>query len=426
MSSGQSSSSSPLTIQGSFLLLICKALWPFLSPLRLTEQNWLTNALTTLPPSFPPFTNRYRPCYPLITLSPLLFILFWLPLGECKGKLVVVDGRNCADVDGQIVQLWAVEKYPHIYFVNTVSGWFRWIPSGCDSLLLEDQRRQVLLFDETKQVHANLASMYEQSLRSESCSASPAYPSKEPGWSDKTAMKWLKDVSPELSTLRDEDSLGRSAIHVASLKGSSELVSFLLWRLDNIDARDAHSKTPLHFACEYGRSSVVRVLVRHILSSKEGDDRGGEEALLDARSDRLITPTMCASLNGHLTALSILLEPDIARHIDIWRKDVDGRNALHHAAMNGHSGCAELLLRFAGDASYASEVDKTGRTAVQMASRVHLQTRRRIEEEVERLRTTNPTKKRRAEIWLTFAAFACIAIGLVSGFIAMSYMGDES
>lgn len=269
------------------------------------------------------------------------------------------------------------------------------------------------MLQETMQMHSNLASMSDHHP-SESNNFNPNSTKKEE-WNDETALGRLKEICSELSSLRCEDSLGRSALHYASWKCSVELVTFLLARLHNADARDAHAKTPLHYACETGRVSNIRALIHHHRRTK------GHDTWLDARDDRQMTPMMSAASNGHLAALSVFFETEMVHHIDAWRKDIDGRNALHHAAMNGHTSCAEFLIRTVGDASYASELDKDGRTAVKLASR-QASTKKRIESEIDAL--TGATKSTN-EVWLTVVAFAFIALGMISGFIVTLFMGEE-
>lgn len=60
-----------------------------------------------------------------------------------------------------------------------------------------------------------------------------------------------------------KDDFGLTALHGAAKKGHCEVVTLLLQRFAqvNVQASSLHDETPLHYACKYGRTPVVRLLL---------------------------------------------------------------------------------------------------------------------------------------------------------------------
>lgn len=58
------------------------------------------------------------------------------------------------------------------------------------------------------------------------------------------------------------DSLGRTLLHLAALKGYHSLLSILVKNGARIDDKDLYGLTPLHFACVGGNSSAIKLLLQ--------------------------------------------------------------------------------------------------------------------------------------------------------------------
>lgn len=58
------------------------------------------------------------------------------------------------------------------------------------------------------------------------------------------------------------DNLGRTLVHLASLKGYQSLLSILIKNGARVNDRDLYGFTPLHFACVGGDASVIRLLLQ--------------------------------------------------------------------------------------------------------------------------------------------------------------------
>ena len=51
-------------------------------------------------------------------------------------------------------------------------------------------------------------------------------------------------------------------MHIAAKFGFESLVEFFINKDANFDARDKLLKTPLHYACEFGRTKIVNMLLK--------------------------------------------------------------------------------------------------------------------------------------------------------------------
>ena len=66
------------------------------------------------------------------------------------------------------------------------------------------------------------------------------------------------------SSLHDVTNDGRTALHIASKKGHTDIVSWLLQQDNiNVDAADYREMTPLHTAAGCSHYHVVDLLLRH-------------------------------------------------------------------------------------------------------------------------------------------------------------------
>jgi hypothetical protein len=107
----------------------------------------------------------------------------------------------------------------------------------------------------------------------------------------------------------------------------NELIDFILAGLD-VRLKDDHGRTPLHIACLRGFSNLAKLLV------SKGSD-------VNAKDDRDETPLMYASLFGKWEVAKILLE----NRAEVNEVDARGWTALMEAAQEGHQKVVELLLK---------------------------------------------------------------------------------
>jgi len=129
----------------------------------------------------------------------------------------------------------------------------------------------------------------------------------------------------------ENDSLGRSALHVASSQGQIEIVHELL-QCGNIDInlKDYDGWTALHSASSNGQAEVVAMLLE-------------KYQYIDVNAkDRLDwTALHVSASNGHANVVSILLNSE---DIIINAKDELGGTALHEAAAQGNTTIVIQIL----------------------------------------------------------------------------------
>uniref|UniRef100_A0A8U7NVW5 Ankyrin repeat domain 52 n=1 Tax=Corvus moneduloides TaxID=1196302 RepID=A0A8U7NVW5_CORMO len=139
-----------------------------------------------------------------------------------------------------------------------------------------------------------------------------------------------------------------SPLHLAAYNGHCEALKALAETLVNLDVRDHRGRTALYLATERGSTECVQVLTSH-----------GASALLKERK-RKWTPLHAAAANGNTDSLHLLI--DSGERADITDvMDIHGQTPLMLAIMNGHVDCVHLLLE---KGSTADAADKRGRTAL--------------------------------------------------------------
>uniref|UniRef100_A0A8C3JR70 Ankyrin repeat domain 52 n=1 Tax=Calidris pygmaea TaxID=425635 RepID=A0A8C3JR70_9CHAR len=140
-----------------------------------------------------------------------------------------------------------------------------------------------------------------------------------------------------------ESTIPVSPLHLAAYNGHCEALKTLAETLVNLDVRDHKGRTALYLATERGSTECVEVLTSH-----------GASALVKERK-RKWTPLHAAAANGNTDSLHLLIDsgdPGASRPC---------RTPLMLAIMNGHVDCVHLLLE---KGSTADAADKRGRTAL--------------------------------------------------------------
>ncbi|NXF13649.1 ANR52 phosphatase, partial [Smithornis capensis] len=145
-----------------------------------------------------------------------------------------------------------------------------------------------------------------------------------------------------------ESTIPVSPLHLAAYNGHCEALKTLAETLVNLDVRDHKGRTALYLATERGSTECVEVLTSH-----------GASALVKERK-RKWTPLHAAAANGNTDSLHLLI--DSGERADITDvMDIHGQTPLMLAIMNGHVDCVHLLLE---KGSTADAADKRGRTAL--------------------------------------------------------------
>jgi len=143
----------------------------------------------------------------------------------------------------------------------------------------------------------------------------------------------------------------RTALHVACLRGHSELVKWLLARQADVSAREQTGATPLYVSAERGHADVVKLLL-----DKEADVNA-------RRTDIGTTPLYIAAHNGHAGIVKLLLDNEA--DVNARRTDI-GATPLYIAAQNGHVDIVKLLLD--NEADVKLSLTDTGATPLYVAA----------------------------------------------------------
>ena len=99
-------------------------------------------------------------------------------------------------------------------------------------------------------------------IGSNGSSGSSSYYNQMAQFSDEALIvKVIKSLNTT-SNLSMCDNLGRTLLHLASLKGYQTLVATLLKNGARVDDKDSFGYTPLHFACINGDSKIIQLLLR--------------------------------------------------------------------------------------------------------------------------------------------------------------------
>ncbi|KAM9509581.1 ankycorbin isoform 1-T2 [Guaruba guarouba] len=144
-----------------------------------------------------------------------------------------------------------------------------------------------------------------------------------------------------------QDSEGKTAFHLAAMKGHAECLRIMVTHGADVTAQDGAGHSALHLAAKNSHPDCIKRLLQSKCPA-DSTDNSGKTALHYAAS--------C----GCLQAVQLLCEQKCPINV----KDLDGNIPLLLAVQNGHTEVCKHLLDHGADINTR---DKNGRTALMMA-----------------------------------------------------------
>lgn len=117
-------------------------------------------------------------------------------------------------------------------------------------------------------------------------------------------------------------------LHCACINPNGEVLEKLLEVCPEYNFPDDTLRKPVHYAAACEGPGPLKVLLEKGIDTREADQLG-------------ITPLMIASLYGRTQNVKLLLEKEERSNINA--KNKESMQAIHLAAMNGHTDCIKLL-----------------------------------------------------------------------------------
>lgn len=138
--------------------------------------------------------------------------------------------------------------------------------------------------------------------------------------------------------LDQQDSAGRSAMHIAARYDSHRVVRVLAQLDGDVEICDKYGKQPIHYAAEMGNDTVLQTLFRL-------------GACLNDQTHNGRTCVALAAQNGRVSTIKLLFE--LGADIDEPGTAFAGRRPLHFAAGAGEIACIKTLLRLGADVNHS-------------------------------------------------------------------------
>ncbi|XP_059077794.1 probable E3 ubiquitin-protein ligase XBOS32 isoform X3 [Cryptomeria japonica] len=187
---------------------------------------------------------------------------------------------------------------------------------------------------------------------------------------DLQEAKALLECNPRLAKY-STFGVRNSPLHYSAAQGHNEIVSLLLESGVEVNIRNYCGQTALMQACRYGHWEVVQTLVLYKANVNRADYLNGRTALHFAavnghsRCVRLlfadVVPSLPSFWHNIRTAASqegSLVDFDPSPCSRIVNRPADGGiTALHMAALNGHAECVQLLLDLGANESFLTVQD---------------------------------------------------------------------
>jgi ankyrin repeat protein len=186
--------------------------------------------------------------------------------------------------------------------------------------------------------------------------------------------EYVREVlSKQLLDITSTDERGLSAVHVAAIGGSLEVMELLLdishdTNSSFLSLRDLEGMTPFHYACEVNHTTLVRYLF-HVAGIMIGG--GGTNDLLTLRNKMGLTCLHFIAINGNMdlapyipqnlidiatnSGLTLLhfasdmghlpmIQFLLSKHAQLHARDDEGLSPLHLACVGNHLDCVEYLI----------------------------------------------------------------------------------
>lgn len=136
-------------------------------------------------------------------------------------------------------------------------------------------------------------------------------------------------VSKEPVLVEFEDKYGRTPLHWACRYGRVETAGYLIGMGASVDAQDESANTPVHLAARFNRKDVLKLLISY-------------RADLNRANKNNRTPLHLAAHCGSLDAIAILIANNA--HIDC--KDENGDTPVYLSALYWHDHVVEYLINW--------------------------------------------------------------------------------
>ncbi|XP_060080735.1 serine/threonine-protein kinase TNNI3K-like [Ylistrum balloti] len=124
---------------------------------------------------------------------------------------------------------------------------------------------------------------------------------------------------------------GATPLHIAAKCGHAEITSALLESGAKVNVEDAVKFSPLHVACNFGQERVVELLISH----------GADVNISGGVGDR---PLHLACAKGHLHITKLLVEGTTQQKADVNVTDDEQHRPIHFCCKSGHLAVLYYLL----------------------------------------------------------------------------------